>query len=403
MPILQMRIMFMSGSINHNKKLEFIEKELQERRNNNNLRELNAIYPKDAVTAIKNGKPLINFSSNDYLGLSKHPQIITTSQDYLNRYGTGSTASRLVTGNYDIHKKLEEKIAKLCGKEAALLFNTGFQANSTIIPALVNQKSLVLCDRLVHNSILQGILLSKAQWKRYKHNDLSHLETLLKKAVSQGYNRILIITETVFSMEGDRSDVDSLIQLSQQYNTLLYLDDAHALGIMGDKGMGLTAQKPGIDISLGTFGKAMGSFGAFITTSKLMRDYLINCCPGFIYTTALPPAVIGSIDAAFDIIPSLDQEREYLLQKVDYLQNNLRNLGYQVINSSSPIIPVMIGNEKKTLQLSQFLEKNGILATAIRPPTVPQNTARIRLVLSSQHQPEHINYLIQLLQQYHES
>ncbi|MDJ0730078.1 MAG: 8-amino-7-oxononanoate synthase [Crocosphaera sp.] len=393
----------MNSDINQNNKLEFVERELQEREKNNYLRQLNPIYPKDAITIVKNGKTLINFSSNDYLGLSKHPKIIAASQDYLNQYGTGATASRLVTGTYDIHEKLEEKIAKLCNKEAALLFNTGFQANTTIIPSLVNKKSLVLCDRLVHNSILQGILLSKAQWKRYQHNDLGHLETLLKKAVSQDYNRILIVTETVFSMEGDQSDVDTLIQLSQQYNTLLYLDDAHALGIMGEKGMGLIANKSGIDISLGTFGKALGSFGAFITTSKLMRDYLINCCPGFIYTTALPPAVIGSIDAAFDTIPSLDKERKYLLQQVDYVQNKLINLGYKVASSKSPIIPVIIGNDKKTLELSQYLEKNGIIATAIRPPTVPRNTARIRFVLSSQHQPEHINYLIHLLKQYHES
>lgn len=385
-----------------NNKLEFIEKTLQERKNNNNLRQLNGIYPKDAVTIVKNGKTLINFSSNDYLGLSKHPKIIAASQDYLNRYGTGSTASRLVTGTYDIHEKLEKKLAKLCNKEAALLFNSGFQANTTIIPTLVNQKSLVLCDRLVHNSLLQGILLSKAQWKRYQHNDLSHLDRLLQKAVLQGYNRILIVTETVFSMEGDRSDVDALIQLSQQYNTLLYLDDAHALGIMGEKGMGLTANKSGIDISLGTFGKAIGSFGAFIATSKLIRDYLINCCPGFIYTTALPPAVIASIEAAVDMIPSLDQQRNYLLQQIDYVQKKLRNLGYQVLLSSSPIIPIIISDEKKTLNLSEYLENNGILATAIRPPTVPANTSRIRLVLSSEHQPEQIDYLISLLQNYHE-
>ncbi|MGK7961264.1 8-amino-7-oxononanoate synthase [Crocosphaera sp.] len=385
-----------------NNKLEFIEKTLQEREKNHNLRQLNPIYPKDSVTIVKNGKSLINFSSNDYLGLSKHPKIIAASQDYLNQYGTGSTASRLVTGNYDIHEKLEQKLAKLCNKEAALLFNSGFQANTTIIPTLVNQKSLVLCDRLVHNSILQGILLSKAQWKRYQHNDLSHLDRLLQKAVLQGYNRVLIVTETVFSMEGDRSDVDALIQLSQQYNTLLYLDDAHALGIMGEKGMGLTANKSGIDISLGTFGKAIGSFGAFIATSKLIRDYLINCCPGFIYTTALPPAVIASIEAAVDMIPSLDQQRNYLLQQIEYVQKKLRNLGYQVLSSSSPIIPIIIGDEKKTLNLSEYLENNGILATAIRPPTVPPNTSRVRLVLSSEHQPKQIDYLISLLQNYHE-
>ncbi|CCQ49875.1 8-amino-7-oxononanoate synthase [Crocosphaera watsonii] len=393
----------MLSGINKSNKLDFIAKELQEREKNNNIRQLKAICPQDGVTIVKNGKSLINFSSNDYLGLSKHPSLMLASQNYTKQYGTGSTASRLVTGTYDIHEKLEQKLAKVCGKEAALLFNTGFQANTTIIPSLVDQKSLVLCDRLVHNSILQGIFLSKARWKRYQHNDLSHLERLLKKAVLQGYNRILIVTETVFSMEGDRSDVDGLIQLSQQYNTLLYLDDAHALGIMGEKGMGLTANKSGIDISLGTFGKAIGSFGAFITTSKLIRDYLINCCPGFIYTTALPPAVIGSIDAAIDLVPSLDQERTYLGGRIDYLQNQLINLGYKVCNSISPIIPVIIGDEEKALNLSQYLETNGILATAIRPPTVPKNTARIRFVLSSKHQPEQINYLISLLKQYHES
>ncbi|CCQ57677.1 MULTISPECIES: 8-amino-7-oxononanoate synthase [Crocosphaera] len=393
----------MLSGINKSNKLDFIAKELQEREKNNNIRQLKAICPQDGVTIVKNGKSLINFSSNDYLGLSKHPSLMLASQNYTKQYGTGSTASRLVTGTYDIHEKLEQKLAKVCGKEAALLFNTGFQANTTIIPSLVDQKSLVLCDRLVHNSILQGIFLSKARWKRYQHNDLSHLERLLKKAVLQGYNRILIVTETVFSMEGDRSDVDGLIQLSQQYNTLLYLDDAHALGIMGEKGMGLTANKSGIDISLGTFGKAIGSFGAFITTSKLIRDYLINCCPGFIYTTALPPAVIGSIDAAIDLVPSLDQERTYLGERIDYLQNQLINLGYKVCNSISPIIPVIIGDEEKALNLSQYLETNGILATAIRPPTVPKNTARIRFVLSSKHQPEQINYLISLLKQYHES
>ncbi|CCQ62240.1 8-amino-7-oxononanoate synthase [Crocosphaera watsonii] len=393
----------MLSGINKSNKLDFIAKELQEREKNNNIRQLKAICPQDGVTIVKNGKSLINFSSNDYLGLSKHPSLMLASQNYTKQYGTGSTASRLVTGTYDIHEKLEQKLAKVCGKEAALLFNTGFQANTTIIPSLVDQKSLVLCDRLVHNSILQGIFLSKARWKRYQHNDLSHLERLLKKAVLQGYNRILIVTETVFSMEGDRSDVDGLIQLSQQYNTLLYLDDAHALGIMGEKGMGLTANKSGIDISLGTFGKAIGSFGAFITTSKLIRDYLINCCPGFIYTTALPPAVIGSIDAAIDLVPSLDQERTYLGGRIDHLQNQLINLGYKVCNSISPIIPVIIGDEEKALNLSQYLETNGILATAIRPPTVPKNTARIRFVLSSKHQPEQINYLISLLKQYHES
>ena len=392
----------MSCHSSNNNKLAFLEAALIQRAKTGHLRTLKAITPKDAVSVVKNGKTLINFSSNDYLGLSKHPALIQSAQQYLSQYGTGATASRLVVGNYEIHQQLEQKLANLCGKEAALLFNTGFQANATIIPALVDKDSLVLCDRLSHNSILQGILMSGARWMRYKHNNLEHLEALLKKATSQRYNRILIVTETVFSMEGDRSEVDSLIQLSQQYNTLLYLDDAHALGIMGKQGMGLTAHKSGIDISLGTFGKAFGCFGAFITASQLMCDYLINACPGLIYTTALPPAILGAIDAALDIIPTLDQEREYLSRLVTDLQHHLRNLGYAVNPSSSPIIPVIIGSEQSALQLSQWLEDRGILATAIRPPTVPKNTSRIRFVLSSQHTTEQINYLIDVLKQWHE-
>ncbi|MEM8780243.1 MAG: 8-amino-7-oxononanoate synthase [Cyanobacteria bacterium P01_G01_bin.49] len=393
---------FMSCHLGNSNKLAFIEDAIAEKAKMGHLRTLNKVTPKDAVYVVKNGKTLINFSSNDYLGLSKHPAIIQTAQQYLSKYGTGATASRLVVGNYDIHEQLEQKLAKLCGKEATLLFNTGFQANSTIIPALVDKKSLVLCDRLSHNSILQGILLSGARWTRYKHNDLEHLEALLKKGIAKGYNRILIATETIFSMEGDQSDINRLSQLSQQYNTLLYLDDAHAFGIMGRQGMGLTSHQSGIDISLGTFGKAFGVFGAFITASQQIRDYLINCCPGFIYTTALPPAIIGSISAALDIIPTLDQERKYLSQQVNYLQNQLKYLGYQVLISNSPIIPVIIGDETKALQLSQWLENNNILAMAIRPPTVPKNTSRIRLVLSSQHTIEQINYLISIFKQWHE-
>lgn len=385
-------------------KFSFVQTALAERQQTQRFRTLQAVQPIDAVQ-VQRTKPLLNFSSNDYLGLSKHPALIAAAQNYTAQYGTGATASRLVTGTYAIHQTLEERFAAACGREAALLFSSGFQANATILPLLVDRQSLVLCDRRVHNSLIQGILASQARWIRYPHNNLEQLEQQLQRAQSKSYGRVLIVTETVFSMDGDCSDVDRLVQLADQYNALLYLDDAHALGVLGESGMGLAAHRTGIDVVVGTFGKAFGSFGAVVTCSALLRDYLINHCPGFIYTTALPPAVIGAIDAALTLMPNLTAERQHLTQQATWLRTQLRVLGYDPAESASQIVPIVVGAESDTLQLSQWLEDQGILATAIRPPTVAAGTARIRLALSSRHQMDHLDHLLQQLQAWnqHES
>jgi len=346
---------------------------------------------------------MINFSSNDYLGLSAHPKLIERSQTYLQYYGTGSTASRLVCGTYDIHEQLEEKLASAYQREAALVFNTGFQANSTIVSALTNRKSVILSDKLSHNSLLQGAMLSRATFRRFRHSDMDHLEQQLQKAKSENFDRILIITETIFSMDGDRSDVDLLIELADKHNALLYVDDAHAVGVWGENGYGLTTGKTGIDLMIGTFGKAYGSFGAFVACSREMKDYLINFCPGFIYTTALPPAVIGSIEAAVELIPQLKDDRTYLHQQSRSLKKKLQNMGFNTDPSTTQIIPITIGEEEKTIQLSEWLEQNGILATAIRPPTVEKDKSRIRITLSSKHKPEHIEHFLNVLNQWNES
>ncbi|QYO68328.1 8-amino-7-oxononanoate synthase [Leptolyngbya sp. 7M] len=376
-----------------NDKFTFIESALTERVQSQRLRSLQPLQPIDVVHVARSGQVLLNFSSNDYLGLSKHPTLIAAAQQYTEQYGTGATASRLVSGTYEIHQNLEEKLALACGREAALLFNSGFQANSTILAALLDRQSLVLCDRYVHNSLLQGILASGARFKRYAHNDLHQLEAALQQA-QQNYSRILIVTETVFSMDGDCSDLDGLIDLAERYDAILYLDDAHAVGVLGQAGMGLAAHRAGVDLVVGTFGKAFGAFGAFVTCSRKLCDYLINCCPGFIYTTALPPAVIGAIEAALLLMPTLESERQFLRQQSNRLRTELQALGYDTGASSSQIIPVLLGTEEKTLSLSRWLDKQGILATAIRPPTVAAGTARIRLALSSCHTPEHLDSLV---------
>jgi 8-amino-7-oxononanoate synthase len=374
-------------------KLAFIQQAL-DHRSPTQRRSLHSCVPQDAVHILQDGRSLLNFSNNDYLGLSKHPALIKASQDYIQQYGTGATASRLVSGTYDIHEQVERQLAAACGREASLLFNSGFQANSTILPLLVDRQSLVLCDRLVHNSILQGVLSSKAKLIRYRHNDLEHLESLLK---SHSADRVLIASETIFSMDGDRSDLDRLVQLAQDYNAILYIDDAHALGVMGVNGMGLASQRSGIDIVVGTFGKAFGSAGAYVTCSHLIRDYLINFCPGFIYTTGLPPGTVGAIAAALTLIPTLDSERQHLTQIADHLRSQLHQIGFDTGASCSHIIPLMIGDEAKTLRLAQWLKDCGMLAIAIRPPTVAPGTARIRLTLSSAHTLEQINDLIHCL------
>lgn len=387
----------MSPKLKH----QFIDDELDKRKTNKRFRTLKSVKPAaDAVTITKNGRELINFCSNDYLGLSKNPQVIQGAKEHVQKYGAGSTASRLITGTYDIHNDLEAKIAETFKTEAALLFNSGYQANSTIIETITDRHALVLADKLSHNSLLQGSLSSRADLQRFNHNDLEDLEKLLKRAQKGTYSRILIVTETVFSMDGDRTDVRVIAGLAEKYNALLFVDDAHAVGVWGEKGLGLGYEVAGIDILLGTCGKAFGSFGAYVACSKKMRDYLVNFCPGFIYTTALPPAVIGAIDSAIDLIPKLESERKLYHEKISGVLNTLKDLGYNTGPSSTQIIPLIIGPEDECLELAEWLETQGILATAIRPPTVPKNSSRIRITLTLKHTEEHIEYLLTKLKEW---
>ncbi|MDN5869464.1 MAG: 8-amino-7-oxononanoate synthase [Nitrococcus sp.] len=379
-------------------KYAFIDQALTERKDKDQLRCLRTLVPdsSDPVIAYKKGRRMLNFCSNDYLGLSRHPRLKERAMDYARSHGCGATASRLVCGTFDIHSGLEAKLARHFEREAALVLNSGFQANSSLIGALAGRGALVLADKLSHNSLLQGALLSRATFRRYRHRDMADLERKLGGAGGR-YERILIVTESIFSMDGDRSDVDRLVQLADKHQALLIVDDAHAVGVWGEQGMGLTAKKDGIDLVIGTFGKAYGSFGAFVLCSDRVKDYLINFCPGFIYTTALPPPVIGAIEAGLDLVPTMDQDRGYLQGLCDQVRARLRAMGFDTHSSSSQIIPILLGDERLTLSLSRWLELNGILATAIRPPTVEAGKSRIRIALSSCHTGEHIEYFLQVL------
>lgn len=381
-------------------KHQFLEDDLEDRKRKNQFRTLGMLEPAGNPAFIrKNNRELVNFSSNDYLGLSRHPLLKERAAEFARKYGAGSAASRLVSGNFTIHQHLEEKLAEFLGAEAVLLFNSGYQANSTLIATLAHRKSTVFTDKLSHNSLLQGALMSRASLKRFGHNDLDHLKKLLKSAGQNNRSRrSLIVTETVFSMDGDRSDIDELRTLAGTYGSLLFLDDAHAVGVWGEGGRGLAPHDGSADIVLGTFGKAFGTFGAFVACSEQMKDYLVNFCPGFIYTTALPPPVIGAIDAALELVPGLNTERKILHDRTRAFRKSLNTMGFDTGKSDSQIIPIIIGEEAETVRLTEVLEEKGFFTTAIRPPTVPENSSRIRVTLSSAHSDGQIDTFLSILQ-----
>ena len=326
------------------------------------------------------GRSLIDASSNDYLGLSQHPLVKARAAEWAERHGAGAPASRLVTGTRDITLAVEQRLADFKRCEAALLFSTGFQANTTVIPALArvgDGETAIFSDALNHASIVHGCRLARARTQVFRHNDLDHLDQLL----GQFPGRKLIVTESVFSMDGDRADLPALVQLAERHGAALYVDEAHATGVLGPQGRGLAAESGGVDVVMGTLGKAFGAFGAYIAGSRALIDYLVNSCPGFIYTTALPPAVLGAVDAALDLVPDMDQERAQLARNSQRLRDVLTHLNYDTLGSSTQIIPAVIGSEADALAAAQRLENAGVLTVAIRPPTVPEGTSRLRLTL----------------------
>ncbi len=376
-------------------KFDFIDKELQRRMSIRQHRQLRNVTPVSDSLVEVDGRTMVNFCSNDYLGISKHPELRARATAFIQRYGTGSTASRLICGSLDCFESIEQKLAELKQVEGILIFNSGFQANVSVIPALADTNSLILSDRLNHNSIIQGIHLARCTRQLFDHNDLDHLEHLLENSKNKHFSRTFIVTESVFSMDGDQSDIDRLVYLANEYDAILYVDDAHATGVLGRKGMGLTTGKK-VDVTMGTFSKALGSFGAYIACSSTIRDYLVNCCSGFVYTTALPPSTLGAIDAALDLVPAMDKARRMLRDSSQFLRNALQQLGYDTGQSSTQVIPVILGDEDSTMAMSQKLETAGFLVTPIRPPTVPEGESRIRIALSAAHTRDQIEAMVEV-------
>jgi len=351
---------------------------------------------------IIDGTEFINFSSNDYLNLSRHPEIINTAIEALNRYGLGSGASRLLSGTYEAHRRLEERIAEFKGTETALVFNTGYAANTGIIPAIAGDDSMIFSDELNHASIIDGIRLSKAEKRIYRHKDMDHLEALLRE--SGNISRIkkrLIVTDTIFSMDGDIAPLKDLAFLSEKYNALLMIDDAHATGVLGRTGrgglehFGITSDRV---IQMGTMSKALGCYGSFVAGPEDLINFLINRARSFIYSTSLPPAIVKACIKAFDILEFHSQDlRAKLWSNRERLYQGIRDLGYDTLGSETPIIPILAKDVKTVLDIAQHLYKNKIFAPAIRPPTVPEGKCRIRFSVSAAHSNEEIDLVLKIL------
>ena len=344
------------------------------------------------------GKTFLSFCSNNYLGLANNPSVIKAVKDAVEEYGWGAGASRLVSGNMSLHESLEDEISRFKGKEAALVFPTGYMANLGAISSLVSNGDLVICDKLNHASIIDGCRLSGADFRVYAHCDMVKLENILRK--SSKYNRKLIVTDSVFSMDGDLAPLPDIVRIAGKHKAMVMVDEAHGTGVFGKNGRGVVEHfnlNKEVYIVMGTLSKAIGSLGGYVCGDIDLINYLRNKARSFMYTTALPPAVCAASIAGIKLIQNDPSLRESLWHNVRFIKEKLKSLNFSIISSESPIIPILIGDSQKAVDMSNFLYKKGLLITAIRPPTVPANSSRLRMTVMSTHTKEDLERLLEVL------
>ena len=351
------------------------------------------------------GREYLNFSSNDYLGLANHPAVISAFQASAEQYGVGAGASHLVVGHQQPHEQLEAALATFTGRDRALLFSGGYMANLGVLKALLRKDDIIIQDKLNHASLIDGGIASGAQLLRYKHNDLGHLDQLLNKlpSNSNGMRKILAV-DGVFSMDGDISPLDTLADICDAHDIALMVDDAHGFGVVGEQGAGcgehFGLNQERLPIVMGTLGKAFGVSGAFVAGSHEMIETLIQYSRTYIYTTALPPACAAAALQSLNIIKAEPERREHLQNLITYFRKATSQLNFNLLPSSTAIQPLIIGDSEKALALSQALFNTGLLVSAIRPPTVPRGSARLRITLTAAHSFAQVDQLIDALRQH---
>lgn len=345
------------------------------------------------------GRKVLNFCSNDYLGLANNPEVIASFKQAADKYGVGSGSAHLVCGHSREHHALEEELADFVGRDRALLFSTGYMANLGVIAALMGKGDVVYEDKLNHASLLDGGLLSGAKFKRYLHNDISNLQLKMQSQVVE--RNAMIVTDGVFSMDGDFACLKSLVEVAQQHEACLMVDDAHGFGVLGRTGAGLVEQcqlsQHQVPLLVGTLGKAFGTSGAFVAGSEAMIENLIQKARTYIYTTALPPAIAAATRASLQRVKQDNWRREKLERLVARFRSGARQLGLSLMPSASAIQPILLGSSQSAVLASEYLLQQGLWVSAIRPPTVPQGSARLRITFSALHEERHVDRLLNAL------
>ncbi|MDO8536339.1 MAG: 8-amino-7-oxononanoate synthase [Candidatus Omnitrophota bacterium] len=375
--------------------MEKIRDFLEQRESEGLLRKLTPASVRKGGNIYFGDKEYVDLSSNDYLGLASHPKLIAAGKIALDEYGSGSGASRLLSGDLSIHHELEAAIANFKNKEASLVFNSGYQANVGMFNSICGKDDCVFSDKLNHASIVDGLQLCRAKTFRFRHNDICGLEEILKRERSK-FKKAIIVTETIFSMDGDIAPLEALVDLKERYECWMVVDEAHATGIYGNSGSGMVEEKglsDRIDIIMGTFGKALGSFGAYVAASKDVVEYLLNTCRSFIYSTSLPPSIIACNLKSLELVREEPYRREELLRNAAYFRGALKDMGLKTTGSSQ-IIPVIVGENKMAQNLAKELQLKGWWTLPIRPPTVPEGQARLRFSLNFDHGMDVLNRLI---------
>ncbi len=377
-------------------KTPWVDQALHELESRDSRRHLVACQSATGTRVVVDGREMISFSSNDYLGLAHHDRLVEAVGATTRRWGSGSGASRLVTGTLDLHEQLERRLAALKETEAALLFSSGYQANVGVLQGLADQ-GVIFSDALNHASIIDGCRLARADVVIYRHRDLEHLGQLMETHASPP--RKLIVTDGMFSMDGDLAPLPGIVQLAQQHGAFVVVDDAHGTGVLGG-GRGTPhylGVADGVDLQVGTFGKALGSFGAFVACSAPVRELLIQRARSLVYSTAPPPPCVGATLAALDLLEAEPERLEALYLRTRALRDGLRSAGFEVSQDPSPIVPVILGSAAAALRWSDLLWQRGIWIRAIRPPTVPAGTSRLRITMSAAHEFDHIEALVEAL------
>ena len=354
------------------------------------------------------GKLLTNFSSNDYLGFSNHPKIAEAVASAAKKWGVGSGSSHLVCGHQSINQEFENRFANFVGAESALLFSTGYMANFAVLNSFFDRQGVILQDKLNHASLLDAGRLSRGEFSRYKHLDMGDLERKLGQSISKSspsFKPVIVATDAVFSMDGCVAPLRELSDLTEAYGALAYFDDAHGFGVLGDQGKGSLSHQnialSGNKLMLSTMGKALGSFGAVVSGDKVFIDSLIQNARPYIYTTALPPTVVAANMAALDLLEAGDEALPQLHNNIEYFKQSIANIGLNLMESSTAIQPIVVGDNEVALNWSLKLREAGFLVVAIRPPTVPVGSARLRITLSATHTREDIDRLAESLATLH--